>query len=1789
MALCRPGFITVACLVFTLPNVLNAQGTYDRGSNPSRGYSSQKHSPCEQSSCYPATGNLLIGRENRLFASSTCGLNSQQRYCIVSHLEERKKCFWCDSRPQNKHKRHSHRIENIVYGKSPVIGGGAWWQSENGVENVSIQLDLEAEFHFTHMIITFKTFRPAAMLIERSYDFGKTWQVYRYFAHKCEESFPGISRGPQRNLTDVVCDSRYSDIEPVKEGEIIMRVLPPNLHHLYDDPYSQEVQNLLKMTNLRINFTKLHTLGDDKLDKREEIQEKYYYAISEMVVRGSCSCYGHASRCLPLSGHNTKQDMVHGRCECTHNTKGLNCESCEDFFNDLPWKPAIGKQTNACKRCNCNNHATSCHFDPDVYEKTGRISGGVCDGCQHNTVGRNCELCKPFYYRDPDRDFSDPEVCKLCNCDIGGSLDQGICDSYTDPLHGLVSGRCKCKANVQGQQCNECKNGFWNFDENNPNGCQECTCNTLGTIDNEGCNVLTGDCTCKRYVTGRDCNQCLPEYYGLSEDPDGCKPCECDMGGSFDNQCDVVTGQCRCRPYLSGRTCSTPEQTYFAGQLDLLLYEGELANCTNNCQIEIREPYRDGQHNTWSGPGFMRAFPNTDMEFPVNNIQTSMDYVIVIRYEPKVPGNWKDVEVIVERPRPVDPNGPCANSQPQDDTKRVTLPENETSVTVHPPVCLEAGQSYKIRLSFKHWDNQQASPSASILIDSIVLLPRIESIPFFMGSPANENRRREYEHYNCGSAFYTVVKGYTEDVCKKYHYSISYYVHGGAFSCSCDPTGAKSNLCVSLGGNCVCKQNVVGRRCDMCAPGTYGFGPEGCQACDCDSVGALDNFCDDTTGQCKCQAQTYGRACDQCQPGSWNYPKCQRCHCNGHADICDPQTGACIDCREATLGHYCERCINGYYGDPRLSAGIPCRPCPCPGPQGSGHSYAENCQLDPNTQDVICECDDGYAGSRCDVCADNYYGNPEIVGGSCQACNCNNNIDIARPGNCDEHTGQCLQCLFNTEGYSCEVCKAGYYGDALQQSCRECVCDFLGTDQSQIPCNHITGQCPCLPNVTGQSCDLCVENHWKIASGTGCEPCACDPIGSSSEGCNQFDGQCDCKPGFGGRQCNQCQTNHWGDPNVHCQPCECNPEGSATLQCNQQDGSCVCIRGIGGHKCDQCARGFLGSTPQCSPCGECFDNWDLILTNLTDQTNKVIEAAKEIKRTGATGAYTQQFEATEKKLGDINQILKNTTKSSLDLGDVEKRMEMLKNNVTLETNNLTSVGKLLENTTQRIYLSNLNLEGLRQKAEVLKSTAEALKDNATKLQESNVEGALNLTREAAETSKRISSNHLKIHDIINDAERQCRRTENLFPTPGVGQRINDFDQSVKKNKEMITQMNEELEKYEDEIPTLNDLVCDKRGDPCDVLCGGAGCKEGCGGISCEKGAAQGSRSALSFAKDAETHIREKETKAEEIFRGMIQAKQETETAKNLAQQAFDISEQARNTSEKAVKDSSDLMQKLNEFLNSPRAAPADIRKLAQEAKSKNIQLQPEQISDLAQSINKTVSSLTDINKILAETADDLKLAKDYKQKADEAKKDAEHILETAQNVVGALDEAKEAQDKAEVAVQTAKENIDLAKTDLTQITSETAVAQQKANETLTEVNGLQGQVQDLQKTFLKNEKDAREVADEALSIDADVQKTQNKAKELQNAYREAKDKLNKRSQDSGLARSRAQMLLERANQLSVNTTQKLKELQDAETMYKDQEKLLKSLNDDIEELSARMVSYLMNMTTISDHYRNCLH
>ena len=73
-------------------------------------------------------------------------------------------------------------------------------------------------------------------------------------------------------------------------------------------------------------------------------------------------------------------------------------------------------------------------------------------------------------------------------------------------------------------------------------------------------------------------------------------------------------------------------------------------------------------------------------------------------------------------------------------------------------------------------------------------------------------------------------------------------------------------------------------------------------------------------------------------------------------------------------------------------------------------------------------------------------------------------------------------------------------------ACVECNCDLLGSEHTDEVCDHISGQCPCRPNVVGQTCNKCGHHHWKIASGEGCEACDCDPIGSTAEQCNEVGG-----------------------------------------------------------------------------------------------------------------------------------------------------------------------------------------------------------------------------------------------------------------------------------------------------------------------------------------------------------------------------------------------------------------------------------------------------------------------------------------------------------------------------------------------------------------------------------------------------------------------------------------------------------------------------------------------------------
>ena len=61
------------------------------------------------------------------------------------------------------------------------------------------------------------------------------------------------------------------------------------------------------------------------------------------------------------------------------------------------------------------------------------------------------------------------------------------------------------------------------------------------------------------------------------DDPNGCKPCDCSPGGSYDSSCDVISGQCNCKPNMYGRTCEKPDNGFYCPTLDHYMYEAESA------------------------------------------------------------------------------------------------------------------------------------------------------------------------------------------------------------------------------------------------------------------------------------------------------------------------------------------------------------------------------------------------------------------------------------------------------------------------------------------------------------------------------------------------------------------------------------------------------------------------------------------------------------------------------------------------------------------------------------------------------------------------------------------------------------------------------------------------------------------------------------------------------------------------------------------------------------------------------------------------------------------------------------------------------------------------------------------------------------------------------------------------------------------------------------------------------------------------------------------------------------
>ncbi|KAM8915860.1 netrin-4 [Spinachia spinachia] len=446
-------------------------------------------SRCEGHACSPPIRNLAAGRT--LFTLSSCCRNSSfhHRTCPNPPVIPDLLC------PEDTHPS-AHMTDD------PFWHPDTWWALGAGVAKQGgqdeIQLDLETQFCLSHVVLVFRSPRPAAMAIERSADFGKTWEALKLFAHNCSMEFGLPDDFAQPGS---LCTSRYTSATPCSRGEVIFRTLDPSSVTGLD-LCSRETLARLALTNLRIRLLKAQACPAP-LNPPKELTSptasaltstssrgspaSAHYAIYTLLARGTCLCHGHAEYGLP---HNSSQDrredsdMVPGRCLCTHHTAGDHCEKCAPLYNDHPWRPANSSsgEPNPCRKCQCHGHADSCHFSQRAWLSSGGTSGGVCDDCRHNTVGRRCKRCRHGYHRHPSLPLNSPHACTRCWCDPQGSLPTHR--GETGPWCHPRSGQCHCKYGVGSTSCNHCLPGYWGFGEK---GCNPCACPRK-------CDPITGQC-----------------------------------------------------------------------------------------------------------------------------------------------------------------------------------------------------------------------------------------------------------------------------------------------------------------------------------------------------------------------------------------------------------------------------------------------------------------------------------------------------------------------------------------------------------------------------------------------------------------------------------------------------------------------------------------------------------------------------------------------------------------------------------------------------------------------------------------------------------------------------------------------------------------------------------------------------------------------------------------------------------------------------------------------------------------------------------------------------------------------------------------------------------------------------------------------------------------------------------------------------------------------------------------------------------------------------------------------
>ncbi|XP_075540321.1 terribly reduced optic lobes isoform X25 [Dermacentor variabilis] len=491
---------------------------------------------------------------------------------------------------------------------------------------------------------------------------------------------------------------------------------------------------------------------------------------------------------------------------------------------------------------------------------------------------------------------------------------------------------CRCPIGYKGLSCEDCDAGYTRSGAGLYLGlCVPCFCNGHSS----DCDPETGACSnCQHNTQGEYCEECLPGFIGdaTGGTPSDCEAvlvpsCRCDNRGSTRQECDA-RDNCPCKSNVQGKNCNRCKEGYF--NLEASNQEG----CSRCFCFGVTEQCSSSSYYRSEVKMLLQ-----DLRDPyAHNFQLSN------RYHSNIV-----TESIIVNPSN---NEVSYTAFPRDPAEKETLFWSLPAQFLGNKLTSYGGLlRYTQRFTadsdgetYSDADVQITGNGVTIFYVNIPPLPPSETRMF-------EVTLREDKWQRVDSRGPTVAT--REDIMKVLanvevlliRASFNSRMHSSSLSdvslSTAVPLRSTGHAVAIEVEQCICPPGYNGLSCEECAPG----------------------YIRDVSG-----------------PG---LGRCTRCRCNGHSESCDAATGNCVRCRHNTVGDYCQRCADGFYGDATRGTPEDCKPCPCPHTMPS-NQFSPTCFLDTDNKPTCNACPPGYTGRNCEQCSPGYSGNPLQLGGRCE-------------------------------------------------------------------------------------------------------------------------------------------------------------------------------------------------------------------------------------------------------------------------------------------------------------------------------------------------------------------------------------------------------------------------------------------------------------------------------------------------------------------------------------------------------------------------------------------------------------------------------------------------------------------------------------------------------------------------------------------------------------------------------------------------------------------------------------